>query len=82
MHGTPRERTKDDTVSPKLCSHCGGPLFLPSAAPDTARLYCSRACQAKAAYERQPDRSVAKPATLVFLDIDKYWAAVRRGPPK
>lgn len=26
-------------------------------------------------------RQVRRATTLVFLDIDVYWAAIRRGPP-
>lgn len=26
-------------------------------------------------------RQVRRPTTVVFIDIDVYWAAIRRGPP-
>lgn len=27
-------------------------------------------------------RQVRRPTTVVFIDIDVYWAAIRRGPPR
>jgi len=29
-----------------------------------------------------PPRAPAKPARVIFLDLEKYWEAVKAGPPK
>ena len=60
------------------CAFCKG-LFQPKKG-QTARRFCSRTCQAKAAYRRAPSRPEPT-VTIILTHIDAYWAAVARGAP-